>query len=158
MASDKDKDKDKKAKAAPKKEAAAPKSKAPAAGGKGKPVKAAAVGSRAEARAQDAASPEAAQRRASIAPTAVFKSHGFRRKMVGVVTSDRMDKTVTVEVVRRQLDPVYKKYVRERARYKAHDEQNQYKIGDHVEITENAPISREKRWMVTRLVARRVEA
>ena len=78
--------------------------------------------------------------------------------MVGVVTSDKMDKTVVVEVVRRSLDPVYKKYVRERNRYKAHDEENQFKVGDRVEITENRPISREKRWMVTRLVARRVEA
>ena len=95
---------------------------------------------------------------ASIAPTAVHKTHSFRRRMIGVVTSDKMDKTVTVEVVRRQLDPVYKKYTRERNRYKAHDELNQYRTGDQVEITEHAPISREKRWAVTRLVARRAEA
>ena len=95
---------------------------------------------------------------ASIAPTAVHKQHSFRRRMIGVVTSDKMDKTVTVEVVRRQLDPVYKKYTRERNRYKAHDELNQYRTGDQVEITEHAPISREKRWAVTRLVSRRAEA
>lgn len=100
----------------------------------------------------------AAATRTSVAPTAVHKTHSFRRRMTGVVTSDRMDKTVTVEVVRRSLDPVYKKYTRERNRYKAHDEQNQYKIGDRVEITEHAPISREKRWLVTRLVARSAEA
>ena len=85
-------------------------------------------------------------------------TRGFRKTREGLVTSDKMDKTVTVEVVRRSLDPVYKKYVRQRNRYKAHDELNQYRTGDRVEIQEHAPISREKRWLVTRLVARGVEA
>jgi small subunit ribosomal protein S17 len=84
-------------------------------------------------------------------------AHGFRRKMVGRVTSNKMNKTVVVEVVRSSLDPVYKKYVRSRARYKAHDETNQYKVGDRVEIQEHRPISRDKRWMVIRLVSRPVE-
>ncbi len=87
-----------------------------------------------------------------------LKTHSFRRKMLGIITSDKMDKTVTVEVVRRAMDPVYKKYVRQRNRYKAHDELNQYRTGDRVEIQEHAPISREKRWLVTRLIARGVEA
>ncbi|MEZ4294260.1 MAG: 30S ribosomal protein S17 [Polyangiaceae bacterium] len=77
--------------------------------------------------------------------------------MVGRVTSAKMAKTVVVEVVRSTLNPMYKKYVRSRERYKAHDETNQYKVGDRVEIQENRPISREKRWVVTRLVARPVE-
>jgi small subunit ribosomal protein S17 len=81
----------------------------------------------------------------------------FRRKLVGRVTSSKMNKTVVVEVVRSSLDPVYKKYVRSRARYKAHDETNQYKVGDRVEIQEHRPISRDKRWLVTRLVTRPVE-
>ena len=85
------------------------------------------------------------------------KGHGFRRKLVGKVTSDKMNKTVTVEVIRNALDPVYKKYVRQRERYKAHDETNQYKVGDRVEIMEHRPISRDKRWLVTKLVARPVE-
>lgn len=101
--------------------------------------------------------PAAPTARATVG-TEVHKTHSFRRKMVGLVTSDRMDKTVTVEVVRRAMDPVYKKYVRQRNRYKAHDELNQYRTGDRVEIQEHAPISREKRWLVTRLVARGVEA
>jgi small subunit ribosomal protein S17 len=84
------------------------------------------------------------------------QKHGFRRKLVGKVTSDKMNKTVTVEVIRNQLDPVYKKYVRMRERYKAHDETNQYKTGDRVEITEYRPLSRTKRWMVTKLVVRPV--
>lgn len=86
------------------------------------------------------------------------RPRGFRRKLVGRVTSDKMNKTVVVEVIRNALDPVYKKYVRRRDRYKAHDETNQYKVGDRVEIQEAAPISREKRWTVTRLVTRSVEA
>jgi small subunit ribosomal protein S17 len=85
------------------------------------------------------------------------KAHGFRRKLVGRVTSDKMKKTVTVEVIRNALDPVYKKYVRVRDRYKAHDETNQYKVGDRVEIQEHRPISRDKRWLVTRLISRPVE-
>jgi len=84
-------------------------------------------------------------------------AHGFRRRLVGKVTSDKMDKTVTVEVIRNALDPVYKKYIRQRERYKAHDATNQYKVGDRVEIMEHRPISRDKRWLVTKLVARRVE-
>ena len=85
------------------------------------------------------------------------KAHGFRRKLVGRVRGDKMNKTVTVEVTRKALDPVYKKYIRVRERYTAHDETNQYKVGDRVEIQEHRPISRNKRWLVTRLVARRVE-
>lgn len=88
---------------------------------------------------------------------AVNTAHGFRRKLVGKVTSNKMDKTVTVEVIRNSPDPVYKKYVRARERYKAHDETNQYKIGDRVEIQEHRPISREKRWLVTKLISRAVE-
>jgi small subunit ribosomal protein S17 len=84
-------------------------------------------------------------------------AHGFRRKLLGRVVSDKMDKTVTVEVVRNALDTVYRKYVRQRARYKAHDEQNQFRTGDRVEIQEHRPLSREKRWLVTRLVSRPVE-
>ena len=74
--------------------------------------------------------------------------------MVGRVASDKMDKTVVVEVVRYKLDPVYRKYVRARTRYKAHDEKNEYRVVDRVEIVEPRPLSREKRWKVARLVER----
>jgi small subunit ribosomal protein S17 len=77
-----------------------------------------------------------------------------RRRLVGVVTSDKMDKTITVEVIRLKLEPKYKKYIRVRSRYKAHDEDNKYRIGDKVEIVENRPISRTKRWQAARLVER----
>jgi small subunit ribosomal protein S17 len=84
-------------------------------------------------------------------------AHGFRRKMVGKVIKDKMMKTVVVEVVSSTRDSLYGKYVRQRARYKAHDESNQYRIGDEVEIQEHRPISRDKRFIVVRLVKKFVE-
>jgi small subunit ribosomal protein S17 len=114
-----------------------------------------------KAEPKPAAKPAAAAAPAPQAESAVTESvataHGFRRKLVGKVTSNKMNKTVTVEVIRNSPDPVYKKYVRARERYKAHDETNQYKIGDRVEIQEHRPISRDKRWLVTKLISRAVE-
>jgi small subunit ribosomal protein S17 len=83
--------------------------------------------------------------------------HGFRRRMVGRVIKAKMQKTVVVEVVTHSRDPLYGKYVRSRARYKAHDETNQFKAGDEVEIQEHSPMSRDKRWLVTRLIKKFVE-
>jgi small subunit ribosomal protein S17 len=80
--------------------------------------------------------------------------HHKRRRLIGRVTSDKMDKTVTVEVQRFKMDPVYKKYVRVRKKYKAHDEKNEYKTGDRIEIIEHRPVSRSKRWQVVRLIER----
>ena len=79
----------------------------------------------------------------------------YRRKLIGRVRSDKMNKTVVVEVVRFKREGIYKKYVRVRKRYKAHDEKNEFKIGDRVEIIESRPLSREKRWAVARLVERK---
>ena len=81
----------------------------------------------------------------------------YRRKLIGRVSSDKMDKTVVVEVVRFKRDNMYKKYVRVKKKYKAHDETNQYKVGDEVEIQEHRPISRDKRFIVVRLVKKFVE-
>jgi small subunit ribosomal protein S17 len=80
----------------------------------------------------------------------------FKRKLSGRVTSSKMDKTVVVEVVRLAPHAVYKKYVRSRARFKAHDENNECKVGDRVEIIEHRPLSREKRWKVVRIIKRAV--
>jgi len=77
-----------------------------------------------------------------------------RRALIGRVSSNKMDKTVVVEAVRYKMDPMYKKYVRVRRKYKAHDEKNEYRIGDRVEILEHRPVSKNKRWMVTRLIER----
>lgn len=76
------------------------------------------------------------------------------RRLIGHVRSDKMDKTVTVEVMRYKMDPLYKKYVKVRRRYKAHDEANEYRRGDRVEIKEHRPISKLKRWKVTKLIER----
>jgi len=81
----------------------------------------------------------------------------YRRKLIGRIRSDKMDKTVVVEVVRFKREGIYKKYVRVRKRYKAHDEKNEFKTGDRVEIVESRPLSREKRWAVARLIERPVE-
>jgi small subunit ribosomal protein S17 len=81
----------------------------------------------------------------------------YRRKLIGRIRSDKMDKTVIVEVVRFKREGIYKKYVRVRKRYKAHDEKNEFKTGDRVEIVESRPLSREKRWAVARLIARPAE-
>ena len=84
-----------------------------------------------------AAAPAAPAKAAPAAPaqvsTAELKSHSFRRKMIGTVTSNKMNKTVVVEVIRKAMDPMYKKYIRVRDKYKAHDEQNQYQVGDRVD-------------------------
>ena len=77
-----------------------------------------------------------------------------RRRLIGRVASAKMQKTVVVEVVRFKRDNVYKKYVKVRKRYKAHDEKGEYRAGDQVEIEEHRPLSREKRWKVVRLIDR----
>ncbi len=76
----------------------------------------------------------------------------LRRTLIGRVVSDKMQKTVTVLVERRVKHPLYGKYVAKSKKYHAHDEANQYKDGDTVEIAESKPISRSKSWVVTRLV------
>jgi small subunit ribosomal protein S17 len=91
------------------------------------------------------------------AQASAHETHGFRRKMVGRVISAKMTKTVVVEVVSHSRDPLYGKYVRSRSRYKAHDEKGEFKAGDQVEIQEHRPISRDKRFIVTRLVKKFVE-
>ena len=135
---------DRKAQGAPK--GAAPK----AAGKKAEAPKAA---EKAEAKpAVKAAAPQATE---GAAPAAERKA--FKRTLIGRVKSDKMDKTVVVEVIRSKMDPVYKKYVRVRKSYKAHDEANTYKVGDRVEIIEHRPLSKLKRWKVINLVERAVQ-
>jgi small subunit ribosomal protein S17 len=91
------------------------------------------------------------------AEASTHEKHSFRRKMVGKVISAKMAKTVVVEVVTHSRDALYGKYVRSRSRYKSHDEKNEFKAGDMVEITEHSPISKDKRWAVTRLIKKFVE-
>lgn len=77
-----------------------------------------------------------------------MKERGIRKKRTGIVVSDKMDKTVVVEVERRFSDSIYKKILRRKKRYKAHDEQNECNVGDKVLLMETRPLSRDKRWRV----------
>ncbi len=72
--------------------------------------------------------------------------------MVGEVVSNRMDKTVVVLVERLVKHPLYQKYIRKKARYKAHDEKNECHPGDRVLLMETRPLSREKRWRVKEIL------
>ena len=71
-----------------------------------------------------------------------------RRILIGRVVSDKMDKTVTVQVTKKVKHPRYRKYVSRTQTYKAHDEDNQCEIDDEVVIQESRPLSRTKRWVV----------
>jgi small subunit ribosomal protein S17 len=73
-------------------------------------------------------------------------------KKIGVVTSDKMQKTITVVVERLEKHPVYKKYVRKRTVLKAHDEKNEAKIGAVVELEFARPLSKTKRWNLVRIL------
>ena len=77
-----------------------------------------------------------------------------RKLRTGTVTSDRMDKTVAVEIVRAYQHPLYKKIVRRTTKILAHDEQNICRVGDLVQIVEVRPISRRKRWSVRQVVSK----
>lgn len=78
------------------------------------------------------------------------------RTLIGVVTSDKMEKTVTVLVERRVKHPLYGKIVMRSKKYHAHDETNTAGIGDKVEITESRPLSKTKSWVVTKVLEKAV--
>lgn len=84
------------------------------------------------------------------------KERGKRRQLVGIILSNKNDKTVTVGVDRYVIHPVYKKYLRRQAKYAAHDEQNDCQVGDRVLITESRPLSRRKRWRVSQVIEKAV--
>ncbi|MBT8336985.1 MAG: 30S ribosomal protein S17 [Gemmatimonadetes bacterium] len=77
-----------------------------------------------------------------------------RKTRIGVVTSDKQDKTVTVSVERRFPHPLYRKQVKRTRKYHAHDETNEYQVGDTVRIIETRPLSKTKRWRVVELLER----
>jgi len=77
-----------------------------------------------------------------------------RKQLIGVVTSDKMDKTVVVAVTNTKRHPIYGKVMRLTKKYKAHDESNEIKVGDRVKIIESRPISRHKRWAVVSILKR----
>ena len=77
-----------------------------------------------------------------------MKNRGMRRTLVGMVVSDKLDKTVVVRVERLVKDPQYKKYVRRYSKFMAHDEANSCSVGDRVRIIEHRPLSKRKRCQV----------
>ena len=80
------------------------------------------------------------------------QQRGYRKVRTGRVVSDRMDKTVVVQVSNLKPHPLYKKVIQRRVRFKAHDERNECKIGDLVRIMEIRPLSKDKRWRVVEVV------
>ena len=88
-----------------------------------------------------------------------MKQRGRRRSVVGVVVSDKMDKTIVVRVERLVQDDQYKKYVRRYSRFMAHDEDNTCSVGDRVRIIEHRPLSKRKCWALDEIViaAKRAE-
>ena len=86
------------------------------------------------------------------AATSAATKAAMQRKLVGVVVSDKMNKTVTVLVERRVQHAVIGKFMTRSKKFHAHSEANEFKMGDTVEIEETRPISRTKAWRVTRLI------
>lgn len=82
------------------------------------------------------------------------KTRKDKQVLQGVVVSDKMEKTIVVEIVMRKLHPVYKKYLTRSKKVKAHDETNDAKIGDTVRVVETRPLSRDKRWRLAEIVER----
>ena len=91
---------------------------------------------------------------ATTEQTSTTDGHAKRRTLEGVVTSDKMNKTVVVMVTHRVRSEQYKKYMTKRVKYKAHSENNEFHVGDRVEIVESRPLSKDKRWRVAKLVER----
>lgn len=81
-----------------------------------------------------------------------MSDRGIRKTRTGVVVSDKMQKTIVVEIVRKAKHPLYGKTVKLTKRYKVHDEESQAKLGDKVLITETRPISKDKRWRLVEVV------
>lgn len=76
----------------------------------------------------------------------------LRKTMVGVVSSDKMDKTVVVKVVNNVKHPVFGKIIKQTYKLKAHDENNECRVGDRVRVMETRPLSKDKRWRVVEIV------
>lgn len=75
-------------------------------------------------------------------------------RLVGIVMSDKMEKTISVKVFRLQKHKRYKKYIRLSNVFKAHDETNKAKVGDQVEIVQSRPMSKTKRWRLSRIIGK----
>ena len=81
-----------------------------------------------------------------------MEERNLRKTRVGFVASDKMDKTVVVTIADKVQHPLYKKIINSTVRYKAHDENNEYRVGDKVLIMETRPLSKDKRWRVVEII------
>lgn len=84
------------------------------------------------------------------------KQSRTRKTLIGIVVSDKMDKTVTVLVERITQHSAYKKFIRKRKKFKAHDESNVCRVGDKVLIAETRPLSKDKHWRVRQVIEKAV--
>ncbi|GAA5221841.1 30S ribosomal protein S17 [Membranihabitans marinus] len=82
----------------------------------------------------------------------IMEERNLRKVKVGVVSSDKMDKTITVVVERRLQHPIYGKFVKKSKKFTAHDESNECNIGDTVRIMETRPLSKKKRWRLVEVL------
>ena len=80
------------------------------------------------------------------------EKRAFRKTRVGTVISDKMDKTIVVAVLETYSHPLYKKTIRKTMKLKAHDENNECKVGDRVKVMETRPLSKEKRWRLAEII------
>jgi small subunit ribosomal protein S17 len=85
-----------------------------------------------------------------------MKTRGTKKQLIGTVVSDKMDKTVTVQVERMVQHRLYHKHLRRRSSFAAHDERNECRTGDQVLIIESRPLSKMKRWRVSKILQKAV--
>ena len=83
-----------------------------------------------------------------------METRNLRKERVGVVTSNKMDKTITVAVKLKEKHPIYGKFVNKTKKYHAHDEKNECNIGDTVKLMETRPLSKMKRWRLVEIIER----
>ena len=83
-----------------------------------------------------------------------MSERNLRKTRVGNVVSDKMDKTIVVAIADNVKHPLYKKIIKRTVKLKAHDENNECRIGDRVEVMETRPLSKDKRWRVTNIIER----
>ncbi|HQV05473.1 MAG: 30S ribosomal protein S17 [Chitinophagaceae bacterium] len=81
-----------------------------------------------------------------------MEARNLRKSRIGVVTSNKMEKTITVEVARKVKHPIYGKFVKKSTRFHAHDDKNECSIGDLVRIMETRPLSKTKRWRLVEVI------
>ena len=85
-----------------------------------------------------------------------MEERNLRKTMTGIVTSDKMDKTVVVSVIQNEMDKTYGKISKRTYKLKAHDENNECKVGDKVKVMETRPLSKDKRWRVVEVVEKAI--